>query len=156
MKIDESLRDVALGFIASNPLAVLSLNQKHEAPYATPVFVLGDNQLNLTFVTKVKTHKYELLSHDNRVAITIHNAHKQQVLQATGEANAIGSGEGEAQKFFDQVNSLEEPSDANWMPPIVKIDAGEYAIFKIETDWMQITHFNSHISGPPTVLQVII
>ncbi len=155
MKIDSSLKQLAMDFIASNPLSVLSINQKHNAPYATPVFVICDDQLNLQFVTKVKTHKYELLDHDDRVSVTIHNAEKQQVMQATGEASRIGSGEGQAQIFFDQVNALQKSSDANWMPPIVKIEAGEYAIFSVETNWMKITHFNSHISGPPTVLQII-
>ncbi len=155
MSINTESFDLATEFIASHPLAVLSINQKHHAPYSAAVFITSDESLNLSFVTKTETTKYSAICIDNRVTVTSYDLDEQQMLQANGKATEISNDAGLAKDLFDQVAKAKLTKDPNWIPPIVKLQAGEYAVFKIGIEWMRIVSFSSSLSNEASFTQII-
>ena len=131
-------------FIDEHPLAVISINQPGKSPYSAAIFVVPDSDLNLYFITKIGTHKYQALQQDDQVAITIADFRPPKTLQATGTASELTAEGALAERVFQLLSTVEMPGNPGWLPPIAKINAGEYAIFEIKPDWMRVGDFSSN------------
>lgn len=141
---DQSL---AKDFISSHPLGVVSISRGKSAPYAASMFILSDDKLNLFFVTKTDTEKYRLLQDNTNVAVTITDFEAQQTLQAEGVAEEITAEGGVLEEVFRSLSGIKPIGNKNWMPPIVKLQAGEYVLFQIEVKKMRYANFTNALSN---------
>lgn len=135
-------RQKAQLLIDNNPLAVISLNKKHEAPHSSSVFVVRSDPFDLYFVTKSDTEKYRCLQTDNKISVTFSNFESQQTIQSTGEAEEITAEGGTMEELFKKLAHIKPKGDINWLPPIVKLNSGDYAIFQIKLDNLRYADFS--------------
>lgn len=142
-------KSLAKRFINEHPLAVISINRKGKAPYAASIFIACDDALNLFFITKSETEKYKAIAKDNKVSITITDFELQQTIQAEGEANQITAEGGVTEELFKKLASIKPKGNNNWLPPIVKLQSGNYSIFEINLSKMRYADFKQELNLRP-------
>jgi len=128
--------------IDQNPLSVVSFNKKHEAPHSSAVFVIRQDPFDLFFVTKTDTEKYQCLQKDNKISVTTYDFASQQTIQATGVAEEITAEGGTMEELFKKLAHIKPKGDINWLPPIVKLKSGNYAIIRIKLDSLRFADFS--------------
>jgi len=140
-------RLVAKEFMSTHPLGVVSISRGQEAPYAASMFIISDEQLNLFFITKSDTEKYRLLQDNGNVAITITDFESQETIQAEGIAEEVMAEGGVLEEVFKKLSSMKPPGNSKWLPPIVKLHAGEFVIFQIEVRKMRYANFTDTLKN---------
>lgn len=138
---------IAKKFINEHPLGVLSIGRDKNAPYAASMFILTDDKLNLFFITKSDTEKYRILKKNRNVAITITDFEAQQTIQAEGAASELTAEGGVMEETFKKLSGIKPHGKTNWLPPIVKLQAGVYVIFEIKVTKMRYGDFKDAISS---------
>jgi len=128
-------------FIDRHPLGVVAVNIKHRAPHVRSVFIVADEQLNLYFITRSRTKKYEAIKNDHNVAVTITDLHAQQSMTATGPVTEVTADGTIFEAIFKKLSTIKPPGNDSWLPPIIKLQSGEYVIFQIVPDEMQFAEF---------------
>ena len=117
-------------FMCSNSVGVLASIDTHGSPHGTVIYHTVDTAFNVSFLTKKHTNKYANLLRNSQVVYVIFEPESQTVVQVVGEAlevydssevNGIA-----AAIFMTSLNTSE-----GGIPPIAKLNAGEYAAFRI-------------------------
>jgi flavin reductase (DIM6/NTAB) family NADH-FMN oxidoreductase RutF len=119
-----------LDFLTANPVAVLSTVTPDGDPHGAVIYFSVDRQFVVSIMTKSETRKYDNLVHHNHAMLTVLDAETQTTVQLTGVATEVTDP--------DFVNSTLEmdmlasmKTSYSMMPPIEKLEAGEYVAFKI-------------------------
>jgi general stress protein 26 len=110
--------------------AVLSTISKEGEPHASVVSFVTDKDDNYYFVTKTETQKAKNILYKNNVVLTIHHSHSLKVLQVHGVAET--ELDNDTTKLL--ISAVTEPKtykEGVKFPPLTKLDAGDYIVFKI-------------------------
>lgn len=134
-----------VSYIDSNPLATLGTIDDAGWPHGAVVYIFADrDQQKVYFLTKNETKKFKNLAAHDRVSLTIANQAQNSTLQATGRAS-ITRDPGVLDmvvKKMARVNSI----SSEWVPPVSRLDAGQYAVVQVELEHTRLAEFNA---GPP-------
>ncbi len=149
MSNEKAQRQEAETFIDHHPLAVVAIDRKRQAPYAAAVFIVRDDDLNLYFITKTETEKYKALKERDQVSVTISDFHAQKTIQAEGTANEITADGTLTEEIFKKLAHIKPPGNMNWLPPIIKLKAGDYAVIQIEISKMRLANYVDALSTSP-------
>lgn len=133
-------------FIEENPAAVLSVISPEGKPFGSTVFIIPDDDLNFYFVTKKETEKYKSIQQNNSVAITTTNVQSQESLQAQGVAEEVKDFD-TTRMIFKKLSHIRPNAEPNWLPPIVKLKAGDFVVMKIKLEWLRLANFGSAASN---------
>lgn len=118
-------------FLRTNPIGVLSSVTPDGNPHGTVIYYKIEEDFTVSFITKAQTRKYDNLKRNNHIMLTVFEPKTQTTAQINGLAiETTDSYEINAIAGAIQAASL-KTSDAG-MPPIAKLDAGDYVAFKIK------------------------
>jgi uncharacterized pyridoxamine 5'-phosphate oxidase family protein len=119
-------------FLSEQHVAVLSSVTPDNNPHGSVVYYTIDEEGFTTHIlTKTGTRKYENLTHNDHVMLTVFEAHTQTIAQITGRAveqndnisiNHVAAG----------IFGASLLTSAAGLPPIVKLQAGPFTTFNIE------------------------
>lgn len=118
-------------FLHQNPAGVLATVDADGEPHGTVVYYTIDKNFTIAFLTKTGTRKYDNLIRHNNAMLVVYDSVSQTVAQVVGKAveirdsydvNAVA-----AAVFMTSLKTSE-----GGVPPIAKLQAGEYTAFRIE------------------------
>ena len=133
---DTETREIMSKFINEHSFAVLSTINSEGHPHGTAIYAASDANLNVYFKTKSGTAKTSYVDNDDMVAMTFSDEAAQATLQLSGGAAEVyDSDEGDA--ALELLENLKHHSD-DARPPISKLNAGNYLIFRITPDWARL------------------
>ncbi len=140
MDSQENAREKVLEFLKERPHGILSTVSANGKPWGSSIYFAHDEDIDLFFITKVNTLKYKNIQENPNVALTISDDSLQTTVQIAGRVDRVP-----AKDIVDVVMkklARIKPKDNNkWVPPIVKVDAGEYIVLKITPNKMHFANY---------------
>ena len=135
-----------MGYVERNPAAVLSTTGS-DGPHGSVIYVVPASHGTLCFVTKNKTKKYANLAEHPLVSLTIFNEKESSTLQAVGSAYTADSLE--LKEFVMDKMRKAHAMMADWLPPVTKLNGGEYVVIGIELTYARLAEYQGMgITGP--------
>lgn len=133
------LKEKVLSFLQKNESACLATIGLKGGPQVATIYFTVDNDLNLYFAVTPNSRKYASIKRDNRVAVAITNIDKEQTLQMEGVAEEL-DGVKKNTKAFPALMKLFDKYVWDKVP-VVRIEKGEVAYFKVTPKWMRWADF---------------
>jgi general stress protein 26 len=135
-------------YIDKHPTVVLGTLDDYHRPHGSVVHAIsGDHQtkMHVYFLTKVDTEKYQNILIRPAVSITSYDEDEVSTLQARGHAEVERS-----PHVIDKVIKQLARSHANtaeWLPPIAKMNAGNYVMIGITITHARLGEFKNKPAG---------
>jgi general stress protein 26 len=133
-------------FLRENPTGVLSMVTPDGNPHGVVIYFTVNPDLTISFMTKSMTRKYDNLIHNPRIHLTVFNPEIQGTLQVSGKVREITDKRRVnviAGRIWGDTLQLSEAG----VPPIVKLDAGDFAGFDILPYQMRMAVYARPDSG---------
>jgi general stress protein 26 len=144
MSTKEQYEKIA-SYIDNNPVAILGTIDENGGPYGAAVYLCADpHHPKAYLLTKNETRKFKNLSQRNKVSLTIANQKENSTLQATGRASVTHDSEILDMVLKKMVRA--NPFASEWVPPVSKLEAGQYAVVQIDLEYARLAEFNA--DGP--------
>lgn len=110
--------------------AVLSTLGENNEVHASVVHYITDKDENYYILTKSGTTKASNILRDNRVALTIHSTGSLRSLLIKGPAT-IEKDNSVSSVIYHSITSPKTYTEGKKLPPITKIDKGDFVVYKI-------------------------
>lgn len=134
-------------FLKNNPIGVLSTVSPDGEPHGVVIYFTCNKQLELCFLTKVKTRKYDNLIHNERAMLTVFEPVTQTTIQVMGKVVAINDNS-EINSVAQTILKISLKMNPTALPPVAKIEAGPYVAFKIVPVQMRMaTYTKPEVDG---------
>lgn len=133
-------RQKALVFLKHNPHGVLATVSEDGRPWGSSIYFATDEDLNLFFMTKVKTFKYQNISKNHHVSLTVTDGDAQTTVQIAGTVKKVPAKD-LVSVIMKKLAHLKPHGDNKWVPPIVKVDGGDYVVLQITPDSLQYADY---------------
>lgn len=151
VKISKDSSDRARKFIQDHPIGVVATADKSGKPHAAAVyFVLGED-LDIYFVTKEQTTKYKNIVENPHVSIVMYDAENQATLQAQGRTEQVKD-IAKFMRLFAKILDVSADTSDSDRPPVSKLFAGDYFMFRIEPEEIRIAEYLKPDKGDMTNL----
>ncbi|MDB5185286.1 MAG: hypothetical protein JWN38_1094 [Candidatus Saccharibacteria bacterium] len=118
-------------FLDSTPVGVLSSVTPDNDPYGAAIYFGIDKKFIVSVLTKSDTRKYDNLTHNRHVMLTVFDAITQTTVQLTGEAKEITDSSKINEIAQMNMKASMKTSDGG-IPAISKIEAGAFVAFEIK------------------------
>lgn len=128
-----------MGYIDKNPLATLSTINDNGTPHGALVYICALSDQTVCFVTKNLTQKYINMIERPDVSLTIGNDRDSSTLQINGKAVVV-SNPALMETVLDKISAVHARM-AEWLPPIAKLRAGNYAIIAVRIEHARLGEF---------------
>lgn len=139
MSISEKYAKIA-SYINDNPIATLGTVSEDGAPRGAAVYVYADQEKHVVyFLTKNKTQKYIDILANDQVSLTIVNPKKNSTVQAIGKAFTVHDSQALDAVTRQMVRA--NPLASEWMPPVSKLEAGQYVVVGIKLTHARLAEF---------------
>lgn len=128
-----------MNYIERNPMAALGTVNDDGTPHGAIVYLCGLSNQTVCFITKNLTQKYINLTERPTVSLTIGNDKDSSTLQVSGQAYIIDDPQvmDVAMKKMHAVHAMM----AEWLPPLAKLRAGNYAIIGVKLTKARLGEF---------------
>lgn len=133
-------------FLKNNQIAVLASVGSDKRPHTAVIYFYIDADLNIYFITKEKTAKYQNIIENPEVALSVYEPSSQTTVQASGKAEII-SDVTKVNEIFRHVLSVAKSTSESSIPPISKIEGGEYKCFCIRPTSIRIAEYTKPEHG---------
>lgn len=153
--IDKDRSEKALKFLTANPVGVIATASLTGVPHAATVYLVTDEDLNIYFVTKEQTTKHHNLLENPKVSIAVYNSGSQTTLQAHGEVVKI-SDIAEFMRLFAKILDISADTSDSDRPPISKLYAGDYFMYKLKPEVVRIAEYTKPDKGDVSSLFEIV
>ena len=139
--MDEASPEYAkiMAYIDQNPAAVLSTVDDTGTPHGAVIYAVTGSHHTVCFVTKTSTQKYKNIQALQKVALTIFNERDSSTLQIAGQA-FIAEDNHMVDYVLGKITKL-HAMQAEWLPPVTKVEGGEFAVVGIEIQSARLTEF---------------
>lgn len=118
-------------FLYGNGIGVLSSVDPNGNPHGVVIYYTISRSFEVEFLTKAETKKYDNLKHNNHVTLTVFEPRSQTTAQIIGKAQEVKNGSEINGTAARVLGTSLRTSDAG-LPPLSKLQAGEFVAFKIE------------------------
>jgi general stress protein 26 len=118
-------------FLTQKNVGILATVDPNNDPYAAAVYYAIDHDFDLFFTTKDKTKKTDNLRHNNHAMVVVFDEETQTTVQLRGVAHEVTDAK-QAERIFENTLSAAQYSSESGIPPISKLDAGEYIAFVLK------------------------
>jgi uncharacterized pyridoxamine 5'-phosphate oxidase family protein len=118
-------------FLFNTSIGVLSSTDPNGDPHGAVIYYTIDDGFEISFLTKSETKKYDNLIHNNHVMLTVFEPLTQTTVQVTGVAREMKDDLVVKVLASKMLGTSLRTSDAG-MPPLSKLEAGAYVVFRIE------------------------
>jgi uncharacterized pyridoxamine 5'-phosphate oxidase family protein len=145
MHMDEASPEYSriMSYIDRNPAAVLSTTGDDNKPHGAVVYVCTASHHTVCFVTKNGTAKYKNLMAHPDVAVTFLNEKESSTLQATGRAFVVDDQQ-MINYVLDKITALHTDKQVDWLPPISKLQAGDYVAIGVELATARLAEYQGN------------
>lgn len=133
-------------FIRQHKTGVLATVDPNGNPHAAVIYFFTDANSNIYFLTKTGTKKADNLEHNPHAMFVIYDAASQSTAQITGQAAKIIS-HAELNDVFANIINASIDTSGNSVPPISKLQEGDYVAYKLEAKQIRMAEFGSKKSG---------
>ena len=137
IKTNVTPKEQALDFLQKHKSGVLATVSADTSPHASVIYYSAHPDFSLTFLTKNRTRKSNNLASNNQAMFVVYDEASQTMVQITGLVSEIKSEEETHGIFMNSLRSSLHASNSS-VPPISKLDAGEYVAYRInptEVTW---------------------
>jgi len=122
--------------------AVLSTIDEHNHPHASVIhFVYGQDD-TYYFLTKTDTQKARNIASNPQVALTMHPSGSLHVLYIKGTALHVDDKDVH-DAIYSTIATAKEYTEGTKFAPIIKIDGGQYIVFKIEPENTKLLDYST-------------
>lgn len=133
-------------FLTNHPVGVLSTSSKYGDPWGSTIVFAVDEDLTFYFMTRAKTRKYQNISINPHVAITVTDAEQQITVQAAGKVEQVEA-EDMMDVVFEKLDKVKPSGTHHWIAPVYKVHKGDYMILKCKPDSLHYADFGRAPSG---------
>lgn len=133
-------------FLSKNQIAVLGTVGDDQKPHTATIYIQADEDLNIFFITKEKTTKYRNLKSNPNVALTVYEPVSQTTVQASGIAEEI-TDIAKTNEIFRRVLSVTRGTSESSVPPVSKLEGGEYKCFQIKPTIVRLAEYTKPEHG---------
>jgi general stress protein 26 len=133
-------------FLKNHKLGVLATVDPDGDPDAAAIYFTVDNSLNASFLTKSQTKKADNLQHNNHAVLIVYDATTQTTVQLTGIVSKITDA-AEVNAVFAQVVYASIDANGNSLPPIAKLEAGDYVAYQLKPSQVRMAVFSRPATG---------
>lgn len=149
MSLSPSVENPRLSsFLVSTPVGTLATVDESGQPMAAVIYFMVDPSFNFYFVSKEKTRKVQNMRKHPEVALAVYDAALQTTVQVTGSVVEVT----DVSRFDTVYKGIVEAAKATGsspLPPISKIPAGMYCLFRLEPDSIRMAEFTKPEQGSP-------
>lgn len=128
-------------FLAQHPAVVLSTVGEDSVPYATTIYCLADEDLDIYFLSKAETRKIQNIRDNSRVMLVGFDAQSQTNVQISGSASEVKDKAG-SQNIFKEILDITRKNSGAEVPPVSKLFAGPYVVYKIKPKQINYSVYN--------------
>lgn len=139
IKLDENKAKI-VEFLKQHGAGVLATASAKGVPHAATVYFVTDDELNFYFVTKEKTTKHKNLQANPHVSVAIFDAKSQTTLQVDGKAAPVEDIK-QFMELFKRILDLNEKSSDSSRPPVSKLYAGDYFMYRLEPSKLRLAEY---------------
>lgn len=133
-------------FLNTHRAGVLATVDPNGEPHGVVIYHAIHRDFSISFLTKKGTKKYDNLIKNNHAELVVFDAKSQTVAQVRGKAievdNSYDINAVAAAVFMTSIKT----SDGG-VPPIVKLEAGDYVAFTIKPDQIRMASYARPDSG---------
>jgi len=134
-------------FINRNSAGVLASVTPDGQPHATVIYYMIDkDDFTISFLTKTGTEKHRNLVMNNHVELVIFESLSQTVAQVFGTAEEITDPD-VINIVADNIFHISMETSRGGVPPIAKLNAGEFTVFTIIPSQIRIAYYRRPDSG---------
>jgi uncharacterized pyridoxamine 5'-phosphate oxidase family protein len=151
---DADLRERIHDFMKKYPIGVLSTVTPSGSPHAAVIYFSVDDKLTLRFTTKKGTRKHKNIQHDSHVMFVCFDAKSQTEVQVAGKATLITNTD-EENLAFDGMLQASLHASKEGVPPLNKLDTGEFEAYRIEPSKITMEVYGRPDSGGYEMFETI-
>lgn len=133
-------------FLKKQKVGVLATVSPDGDPYAAAIYYTVDSSLAISFLTKTGTKKADNLEHNSHAMLVVYEAESQTTVQVAGSVSKI-TDVTEANKVLSQVVHASMDTSKTDVPPILKLDEGEYITYRLTPTQVRMASFSHAKSG---------
>jgi len=127
-------------YIRKHPIATIGTTGSKGEPHGAAVYICPDEHRHVVyFLTKNETEKYKNLTAHEIVSITVVDPAGNSTLQATGKASTVH--DAHALDMITKRMVDANPRASEWIPPISKLDAGQYVVVSVAITSARLAEF---------------
>lgn len=141
-------------FLRGHPVGVLTTVHVDGGPYATVVYFSVDNELNIFFTTKRNTKKHENIKRNSEVAMVSYEAFSQTMVQVSGRV-VEATDAAEIKKAFKEMVRASIRTSINDVPPISRLYAGYYVVYKLSPKQINMATFSYPVSENSNMFETV-
>lgn len=143
-------------FLKKHKVGVLATVSPDGDPYAAAIYYIVDSALNISFLTKTGTKKADNLEHNNHAMLVVYEAESQTTVQVTGSVSKITDNT-EINEVFSQIVYASVDASKTDVPPILKLDEGEYVTYRLTPTQVRMASFiHAKSGGYETLFKTIV
>jgi general stress protein 26 len=122
----------------NQPLGVLATISKDGVPHATSVFYIADEQLNLYFLAREGSKKYENILANPHVAFVVTEENPPKTIQFEGTAQMVTDAH-EENAYFSKL--IKRATEHSAIPPVAQMEGSKMLFIKITPTWVRAGNF---------------
>lgn len=132
-------------YVNRNSVATLGTVNEDGTPHGAVVYVYADTPLDVYFVTKDATKKFQNASRANHVSLTIYNTLENSTLQANGTASLVD----DPALLKTTANHIAKVilRGSDWLSPADKLDAGLSQLVRVHLDTARLGRYGGAQPG---------
>jgi nitroimidazol reductase NimA-like FMN-containing flavoprotein (pyridoxamine 5'-phosphate oxidase superfamily) len=127
-------------FLAAHRSGVLATNGPDYAPQASVIYYDVEKDLTIRFLTKKFTKKSANLQLNPLAALVVYDEPTQTTVQISGEVSDISDMDEVSDVFRKVLRASLHTSSSN-VPPISKLNAGEYIVYELVPNDVKMASF---------------
>jgi uncharacterized pyridoxamine 5'-phosphate oxidase family protein len=137
----KALHKTVHDFLQKQHTGVISTVSEEKQPWGSTIYFIPDDDLNLYFITRAKTKKYQNINLHPIVAITAYDEQTQTTVQASGHISQVPARE-VTEVALEKLSVIQPKGDINWKPPFIKVHKGDWMVLKFNPNYMQYANYS--------------
>jgi len=133
-------------FLSKHQVGVLATADDEGQPHAATIYFVIDEEIDVYFMTKEKTSKYRNLQQNPKVALAVFEPASQSTVQIVGTATEV-TDSAQANEVFGRILTITRGTSVSNVPPISKLNAGEYKCFCIKPLTVRLAEYTKPEHG---------
>jgi general stress protein 26 len=133
-------------FLIDNPTGVLSTASPDCEPHGVVVYFTIDKQFIVFFLTRTGTRKYDNLTHNNHVMLTVFEPHTRTTVQLAGKATELHD-RSAINAVAGSVTAIGHKTSDVGLLPIMRLSAGDFTAFRIDPVQIRMARYAEPDSG---------
>lgn len=132
--------DLIKEFLKSHNSGVLATADSAAVPHAAAIYFAFEDDFSLIFITKTETQKYKNLEENDQISFVCYDETTQTTVQMSGHAEKIKDPSVRA-NMLNTIYLLSESLSKTKLPPIEKLFAGDYVVFRLVPQVIKLAIF---------------